>query len=89
MQTKLIKIEDPENMTSGDKNNIKMAGEVLKSGGLCDFPTETVYGLGGDALNPESSKKIYEAKGRPLDNPQGLCVERFADGTARKVYIRK
>lgn len=79
MQTKLIKIEDPENMTSGDKNNIKMAGEVLKSGGLCAFPTETVYGLGGDALNPESSKKIYEAKGRPSDNPLIVHIAKVSD----------
>ncbi len=52
-----------------DTNIIKEAGEVLKKGGLVAFPTETVYGLGGDALNPDSSKKIYAAKGRPSDNP--------------------
>lgn len=45
------------------------AGEIIQNGGLVAFPTETVYGLGGDALNPESSKKIYAAKGRPSDNP--------------------
>lgn len=48
---------------------IKQAGEIIKAGGLVAFPTETVYGLGGDALNPDSSKKIYAAKGRPSDNP--------------------
>ena len=48
---------------------IREAGEIIRAGGLVAFPTETVYGLGGDALNPESSKKIYEAKGRPSDNP--------------------
>ena len=42
---------------------------MLKTGGLVAFPTETVYGLGGDGLNKESSKKIYAAKGRPSDNP--------------------
>ena len=52
-----------------DEEIIKEAGEVLKNGGLVAFPTETVYGLGGDALNPDSSKKIYAAKGRPSDNP--------------------
>lgn len=52
-----------------DKEVIKRAGDILKNGGLVAFPTETVYGLGGDALNPESSKKIYAAKGRPSDNP--------------------
>lgn len=45
------------------------AGAVIRNGGLVAFPTETVYGLGGDALNEESSKKIYAAKGRPSDNP--------------------
>jgi L-threonylcarbamoyladenylate synthase len=45
------------------------AAEIIKRGGLVVFPTETVYGLGGDATNPESAKKIYSAKGRPSDNP--------------------
>lgn len=48
---------------------MKIAGDIIKNGGLVAFPTETVYGLGGDALNVESSKKIYAAKGRPSDNP--------------------
>ena len=52
-----------------DFTAISRAGEIIKKGGLVAFPTETVYGLGGDALNPESSKKIYAAKGRPSDNP--------------------
>lgn len=52
-----------------DKTVIERAGDILRTGGLVAFPTETVYGLGGDALNPESSKKIYAAKGRPSDNP--------------------
>lgn len=45
------------------------AALCLKNGGLVAFPTETVYGLGADGLNPEASKKIYAAKGRPSDNP--------------------
>lgn len=48
---------------------LKEAGRLIREGGLVAFPTETVYGLGGDALNKESSKKIYAAKGRPSDNP--------------------
>ncbi|MCR5303858.1 MAG: threonylcarbamoyl-AMP synthase [Lachnospiraceae bacterium] len=48
---------------------IERAGQIIKEGGLVAFPTETVYGLGGDAFNPGSSKKIYAAKGRPSDNP--------------------
>lgn len=65
MNTKIYTLNE-ENI---DTNIIKEAGEVLKKGGLVAFPTETVYGLGGDALNPDSSKKIYAAKGRPSDNP--------------------
>lgn len=65
MKTEIVVI-DSDNF---DKEAIKRAGEIIKEGGLVAFPTETVYGLGGDALNPESSKKIYAAKGRPSDNP--------------------
>jgi L-threonylcarbamoyladenylate synthase len=53
-----------------DKQEIfDKAGDILKAGGLVAFPTETVYGLGGDALNKEAASKIYSAKGRPSDNP--------------------
>lgn len=52
-----------------DAEAIRRAGEIIKNGGLVAFPTETVYGLGGDALNPEASGRIYEAKGRPSNNP--------------------
>ncbi|MDO5798511.1 MAG: L-threonylcarbamoyladenylate synthase [Eubacteriales bacterium] len=48
---------------------IQKAGEILREGGLVAFPTETVYGLGGNALDPKASMKIYAAKGRPSDNP--------------------
>ena len=48
---------------------ITRAGEILRAGGLVAFPTETVYGLGADALNEQAAKKIYAAKGRPSDNP--------------------
>lgn len=65
MKTEIIKID--ENVI--DKEAIKRAGSIISAGGLVAFPTETVYGLGGDALNPASSKRIYEAKGRPSDNP--------------------
>ena len=53
---------------------IAKAARVIKSGGLVAFPTETVYGLGADALNAEAVRKIYEAKGRPSDNPLILHV---------------
>ena len=55
--------------SSPDHEALARAGRILKEGGLVAFPTETVYGLGGDALNPRSSRKIYAAKGRPSDNP--------------------
>ena len=48
---------------------IDTAAEILRRGGLVAFPTETVYGLGGDALDPSASARIYAAKGRPSDNP--------------------
>lgn len=50
-------------------DDINNAASIIKKGGLVAFPTETVYGLGADALNPIAVKKIYEAKGRPSDNP--------------------
>ncbi len=55
---------------SGDNEAaIQEASAILKSGGLVAFPTETVYGLGADALNESAAAKIYAAKGRPSDNP--------------------
>ena len=65
MNTKILKIDE----NNIDTEAIREAGEILKKGGLVAFPTETVYGLGGDALNEASSAKIYAAKGRPSDNP--------------------
>ncbi|MCR4739926.1 MAG: threonylcarbamoyl-AMP synthase [Lachnospiraceae bacterium] len=74
---------DEENI---DERVMTRAGDIIKSGGLVAFPTETVYGLGGDALRADSSKKIYAAKGRPSDNPLIVHIadisdlERIADG---------
>lgn len=65
MKTKVEKI----NKNQINTDIIEEAGKILKEGGLVAFPTETVYGLGADALNEEAAKKIYEAKGRPSDNP--------------------
>ena len=65
MKTILIKV-DPENPSV---EALAPAAEILKKGGTVVFPTETVYGLGGDATHSESAKKIYAAKGRPSDNP--------------------
>lgn len=52
-----------------NSDNIKVAANILHNKGLVAFPTETVYGLGGDALDTEAASKIYAAKGRPSDNP--------------------
>ena len=65
MKTIIRKVEEKQ------LNNdvIEKAGKILKDGGLVAFPTETVYGLGADALNEKAAQKIYAAKGRPSDNP--------------------
>ena len=60
-----------------DMEAIRRGGDILKQGGLVAFPTETVYGLGGDALNPQASMKIYAAKGRPSDNPLIVHIAEF------------
>lgn len=62
-----------------DRQTIMQAGEIIRNGGLVAFPTETVYGLGGDGLNPDSSRKIYAAKGRPSDNPLIIHIYRMED----------
>ena len=61
------------------KENIDEAAEVLRQGGLIAFPTETVYGLGGNGLDPEAARKIYAAKGRPSDNPLILHVAKIEE----------
>ncbi len=65
METKIYKMGN--RATEGAM--IGEAARVIREGGLAAFPTETVYGLGADALNPEAARKIYAAKGRPSDNP--------------------
>lgn len=82
MKTKIIKIEE-HNI---DMQAIQEAGEIIKNGGLVAFPTETVYGLGGDALNGASCAKIYEAKGRPSDNP---LIIHITDMNALAVIVKE
>ena len=65
--------------TIKDDAEIEKAGQIIRNGGLVAFPTETVYGLGGDALNAQSSQKIYAAKGRPSDNPLIVHICRLDD----------
>ena len=69
-------------ITDDDDNNeiiIKTAADIIARGGLVAFPTETVYGLGGDAFDVNASARIYEAKGRPSDNPLIVHVAALED----------
>ena len=78
METKRIIIEDRNYIKDEE---LKEAAGILRSGGLVAFPTETVYGLGGNALDEDAARKIYAAKGRPSDNPliaHVSCVEEVA-----------
>lgn len=77
MLTKIISV-DPLHLDLSE-NDIKNAAEIIIDGGLVAFPTETVYGLGGDGTNPEASRKIYAAKGRPSDNPLIIHIAHPAD----------
>lgn len=71
-------LDNVQNVQNVQINEImEQAGDIIKRGGLVAFPTETVYGLGGDALNKESSKKIYAAKGRPSDNPLIVHISKW------------
>ena len=65
MQTKTLRI----NPARPQLSMIRQAARLIRNGEVVAFPTETVYGLGADALNPSAVKKIFEAKGRPADNP--------------------
>ena len=75
METIVYQI-DLENI---NEEQMQEAGKLIASGELVAFPTETVYGLGGDALHPEAAKKIYEAKGRPSDNPLIVHIAEVSD----------
>ena len=65
MNTKCFQITDP----AAQRGEIAEAADIIRSGGLVAIPTETVYGLGANALDPDAVRRIYEAKGRPSDNP--------------------
>lgn len=77
MQTTIVAIGDGDTAESIDEK-LSVAGDVIRRGGLVAFPTETVYGLGGDALCPASARKIYAAKGRPSDNPLIIHIAEMA-----------
>jgi L-threonylcarbamoyladenylate synthase len=71
---------------------IERAAAIIRNGGLVAFPTETVYGLGADAMSERAAQKIFEAKGRPADNPLIVHVghrnevERAADNVSDKAW---
>ena len=75
MNTKFYEID----VNNIDEDKMQEAGELIAAGELVAFPTETVYGLGGDALHPEAAKKIYAAKGRPSDNPLIVHIAEVLD----------
>ena len=80
METVLVSVDQEH----PDQEVIRAAGEIIRRGGLVAFPTETVYGLGGDALNPESSRKIYAAK--------EMCIRdslKAQEGIAQELGIPK
>ncbi len=83
VRTRMVKISDVRRQ--GDV--IEEAGRILREGGLVAFPTETVYGLGANGLDGEACAAIYEAKGRPADNPLILHVanRRMVDSIAEEV----
>ncbi len=74
MKTRILKVDEKEPQAE----RIEAAAKIIKDGGLVAFPTETVYGLGGNALDPEASRRIYAAKGRPSDNPLIAHIADFA-----------
>ncbi len=81
MQTQIVRL----NARQPDEAMIQKAGRILKEGGLVAFPTETVYGLGGNALDETAAARIYEAKGRPSDNP---LIVHIADMEALEAIVR-
>ena len=70
MNTRYFTISDPARSGAA----VEQAAEILRRGGLLAIPTETVYGLGADGLNAEAVRHIFEAKGRPQDNPLILHI---------------
>ncbi len=64
---------------STSEKDLEQAAHIIRRGGLVAFPTETVYGLGADAMDAEAVSKIYEAKGRPSDNPMIVHISRASD----------
>ena len=81
METKLYEI------TSASDEKIKEVAEILKNGGIVAIPTETVYGLAGNALSKESAEKIFTAKGSPSDNPFIVHISEMSEWESLVEYI--
>ena len=77
MQTEIVRIALDE--IEAKREHLERAADIIKRGGLVVFPTETVYGLGGDATNPSAAENIYTAKGRPSDNPLIIHIAQPSD----------
>ena len=77
MKTIIKKITDEFNIVNNEI--IQTAAGIIRRGGLVAFPTETVYGLGGDAFDATAASRIYEAKGRPSDNPLIVHISDIKD----------
>ena len=92
LETIIKSISEQELCSGAAKETIKQAAGIIKRGGLVVFPTETVYGLGGNALDSEAASKIYAAKGRPSDNPLIIHVADPSDAEkyceTNEVYYR-
>jgi L-threonylcarbamoyladenylate synthase len=76
MKTTLLLKVNPQNP---ENEKVQIAANLIRKGGLVAFPTETVYGLGADALNEEAVLALFKAKKRPLDNPPIVHVENVKD----------
>ena len=74
METQYFDLRDTRRPGNETERIIAQAAEILRRGGLLAIPTETVYGLGANGLDAAAVKKIFEAKGRPQDNPLILHV---------------
>lgn len=89
MKTEYYKINSDLNE---NKKVFERGGEIINSGGLVAFPTETVYGLGGNALDSEAAAKIFAAKGRPSDNPLIIHIANIEDADrycfVNELYIK-
>ena len=82
-QTQLLKIDGIERCSA----ELDRAAQIIAGGGLVAIPTETVYGLAADALNGRAVRKIFEAKGRPMDNPLIVHIADISDWAALVTHI--